>query len=720
MIAFPITLSDTSRFVLQKRYLQPGETPEGLFARVATTIAAAEKKDTDLWAQAFYDLMARRKFLPNSPTLANAGIPGRGCLSACFVCSPRDSMESILQVQKEWGLIEKWGGGVGMGLSKIRPRNDKITTTHGKSLGPIAIMRMYAASSDEITQGSFRRGAHMAQLHCTHPDIQAFIHCKDDDGLRLSSFNISVQLTDEFMHAVEEDKEWKLVSPRDGAVWKTVRAKQLWEEICLSAWKTGDPGVVFLDEVWRTQPNPQLGNIESSNPCGEENLEDHGNCCLGSLNLAEYVTSNGQLNYALLGEDIRTAVRFLDDVIEVNSFPLEVLRSVNLATRRIGLGVMGWADVLAYAGIPYDSPKALQWAEEVAAFLQKTAWACSAALAEERGAYPEYARSALKAGGSPPVRHSSVVTIAPTGTISRIAGCSSGIEPYYELAWWSHILWENQEGQSTKILDAPAPLRAQLGDLGLEEKKMQATLTEIADNPEKGKKTFAKYGIGLDAYKTAHEVSPEAHVRMQAAWQKYATNAVSKTVNLPREATVEDVSGAFMLAWKLKCRSVTVYRDGSKAMQVLETGKTKKPKDRPRRVAGVTERVRTGHGTLYTTINSQGGKPFEVFSALGKAGSCDAAFLEAISRLVSLSLRAGVSSEEVVKQLKGIVCHPVWDEGAKVESPVDAIALSMVRLDGEGVLEKGKLVESPCPECGGAMQRGEGCMTCLSCGRSEC
>ena len=386
--------------------------------------------------------MASLKFLPNSPTLVNAGT-GRGCLSACFVVSPEDGMESIMQVAHDAAMIEKWGGGIGFGLSKLRPRSDKISTTHGQACGPIAVMKLYSSVGATLTQGAFRLGAHMGQLRDSHPDVQEFIHCKDDDDT-LQNFNISVQITDGFMRAVEEDAEWPLINPRDelngegplNEVVATIPARELWEEIAESAWKTGDPGVAFIDRVWETAPNPQMGRIETSNPCGEEFLEDHGNCCLGSINLDKHVISpaeghvgNGDFDWNSLEETIRTSVRFLDDVIEVNEFPLPSLREVNLATRRIGLGVMGWADALVRLNIPYDSQEALDLAGKLGAFMNRMAWDESAKLAEERGPFPEYEQSALKERGLPPVRNSSVITIAPTGTISRIAGCSSGIEP---------------------------------------------------------------------------------------------------------------------------------------------------------------------------------------------------------------------------------------------------------------------------------------------------
>ena len=388
-----IDLSENARVILAQRYLQkdtdgePVETPEDLFHRVTNAIAAGEAKGArQIWAKRYYDLLTSLKFLPNSPTLVNAGTDGKGCLSACFVVSPEDTIESIMQVANDAAMIEKWGGGIGFGFSKLRPRNDSISTTHGMACGPIAVMKLYSAVGATLTQGSFRLGAHMGQLHISHPDVREFIHCKDDDA-SLQNFNISLQIPDSFMKAVENDTPWALINPRDGKTVEEVSAKDLWAEICDSAWKTGDPGVVFIDRVWETQPNPQLGNIETSNPCGEEFLENYGNCCLGSINLDRHI-GDGGFDWDALEDTIRTSVRFLDDVIEVNTFPLPKLRDVNLATRRIGLGIMGWADALVRLGVPYDSDEALDLADEVGGFINKTAWDESANLANERDRSP--------------------------------------------------------------------------------------------------------------------------------------------------------------------------------------------------------------------------------------------------------------------------------------------------------------------------------------------
>ena len=1138
-------LSENARVIMQQRYLmkgddgEPVEDPDGLFHRVSSAVAQGEMPEArKIWARRYYDLMASLKFLPNSPTLVNAGTGGRGCLSACFVVSPEDNMSSIMQVASDAAMIEKWGGGIGFGFSRLRPRRDRIATTHGEACGPIAVMKLYSSVGATLTQGAFRLGAHMGQLSITHPDVREFIHCKDNDDA-LQNFNISVQITDEFMRAVNNDEDWSFYNPRDvgdgpvNEVAGTVRARDLWREICESAWKTGDPGVVFIDRVWDTQPNPQMGDIQTSNPCvtgdtlvytgeglmpigelvgktpalsldsrsgaeasfaikvwqsgvkpvyrlvtregytlkltgdheiftargkvaasdlqrgdrirlldhkgyfgafgdrnlgltlgwltgdghidvkravlsfygedhkvapvlaeatqsvvagtgerptrnyptgvhttsagrgtvqstrlrdvvrgyglteqdwhhvpdvvyqgteemqrgylqalfgadgtvagknskkgvsvrlnssspellegvqrlllnfgiasriylrrsertaanyevvigkdnvlrfrdeigflneakndrlanriasygergfykerflatfdrleplgeepvydltepmthsfvangmvisncGEEFLENYGNCCLGSINLDKHVTADG-FDYDSLEDTVRTAVRFLDDVIEVNQFPMPKLREVNLATRRIGLGVMGWADALIRLGAPYDSQRALQLTEEVAGFINRTAWDESARLAAERGPFPEYENSALKARGLPPVRNSSVITIAPTGTISRLADCSSGIEPHFANAWWSNVLWQGGDGAGeagARLLDAPKSVWEALRERLDDEDQVRAVLEQLADAPDDAERIFTENGIDPAHFRTSMLISPEAHVRMQAAWQKYVTNSVSKTINLPNSATIEDVEEAYYLAWRTECKAVTVYRDGSKSMQVLETGKDAEaadaavaedanmdkngflvPRERPAAVLGITERVRTGHGTMYVTVNfDDDNKPFELFTAIGKAGGSEPAHLEGLSRMVSLCLRSGIDPNAIIYHLSGITSEPMWDSGVLIRSAEDGVAHVLKKhlngpnnpgesgTKGDGAAQLGlfttpKFAESStdympsagqanaaqpsgdyqrmhlradCATCPGRVIHQEGCLRCLDCNYTKC
>ena len=770
-------LSENARIILAQRYLmkdddgEPVEDPDGLFHRVSNAVAQGEKPEVrQIWAGRYYDLMTSLKFLPNSPTLVNAGTGGRGCLSACFVVSPEDNMTSIMQVATDAAMIEKWGGGIGFGFSRLRPRLDRIATTHGEACGPIAVMKLYSSVGATLTQGAFRLGAHMGQLNITHPDIQEFIHCKDNDDT-LANFNISVQITDDFMRAVDNDEDWTFYNPRDTGVGPvnesagTVRARDLWSEICESAWKTGDPGVVFMDRVWDTQPNPQMGDIQTSNPCGEEFLENYGNCCLGSINLDKHVSIDG-FDWDSLGDTVRTAVRFLDDVIEVNQFPMQKLREVNLATRRIGLGVMGWADALVRMGVPYDSKRALELTEELGKFIYDTAWDESARLASERGPFPEYETSALKTRGMPPVRNSSVITIAPTGTISRLSDCSSGIEPHFANAWWSNVLWKGIDGAGEageRLLDAPKSVWEALRERLADEEQVRAVLEQLADDPDGAERIFTENGIDPAHFRTSMLISPEAHVRMQAAWQKYVTNSVSKTINLPNSASLQDVEDAYYLAWETDCKAVTVYRDGSKSMQVLETGKDAAdtevdkdkngfmvPRERPATVLGITERVRTGHGTMYVTVNfDEDNKPFELFTAIGKAGGSEPAHLEGLSRLVTLCLRSGVDPNAIIYHLSGITSEPVWDNGVLIRSAEDGVAHVLRRhlkglnspgtasMESDGAAQLGLFTtpkfsepsaeyvpDAPlsggCPKCQGRVVHQEGCIRCLECGYTKC
>ena len=775
-----LVLSENAAHILERRYQRKDadgnliETPAELFRRVARAIAQGEDAPyRRTWEDRFYDLLTSLKFLPNSPTIVNAGT-GRGCLSACFVVSPEDNMESIMDVAHDAAMIEKWGGGIGFGFSKLRPRNDMIKTTHGHACGPIAVMKLYSSVGATLTQGAFRLGAHMGQLRDSHPDVLDFITCKDGDDT-LQNFNISVQITDAFMQAVKNDAEWPLINPRDegdgpaGEIVSTVRARDMWNAIAESAWKTGDPGVVFIDRVWETAPNPQMGQIETSNPCGEEFLEDYGNCCLGSINLDSHVR-DGAFDWDALEYTVRTSVRFLDDVINVNEFPLTKLREVNLATRRIGLGVMGWADALVRMNIPYDSQRGLDLADELGDFLNRVAWDESANLARERGPFPEYERSALAARGMPPVRNSSVITIAPTGTISRLAGCSSGIEPHFALAWWSNVLWQDQESSASRLLDAPVSITESLNAALGDEARVRHALERITNNPDDAEDILREHGLDPAVYRTAMAISPEAHIRMQAIWQKHVTNSVSKTINLPNSATVQDVRAAYELAWETGCKAVTVYRDGSKSMQVLETSADAADetdtqpaplvrRDRPASILGFTDRVRTGHGNMYVTITfDQDDKPFEVFTALGKAGGCDSANLEAVSRLASLALRAGISPDQIIEQLRGITCCPAWDDGNLIRSAPDAMASVLANHlsnghpaidapapDGASGTSRPSAVQpglfaSPaannasstpaaiapaaltirCPKCPGNLIPQEGCLNCLDCGYSKC
>ena len=546
-------LTDTAQAILKERYLHNGETPDGMLQRVALTVAeAAPPEEREEAAAEHYDLMANLHFLPNSPTLVNAGRE-KGCLSACFVLSPEDNMESIGKTISDAMMVSKWGGGIGFGFSKLRPKGDAIASTHKVACGPISVMEMISFVNERVTQGSFRQGAHMGQLHITHPDILDFIVSKRS-GL-LSNFNISVQIPDSFMEDLRArpNTPHLVTNPATKERWRIGKTvKQVWDMICEEAWNTGDPGVVFIDRVHETAPNPELEAIQTSNPCGEEFLENYGSCNLGSLNLTKFV-KHGKFDWLGFHEAAYAAVRFLDHVIDVNTFPLPALRHVNQSTRRIGLGVMGWTDALDMMGMEYDSGEARTLARAMSLNLTSAAKRESARLADRYGAYPiDRARNGRKKN----LRHSSLTTIAPTGSISRIAGVSSGIEPHMAEAWVSRILWKSQDAADTReFFDAPLAIREAAGTSAL-------TVEDLNALAFKGEMAQVRKNC-------AHALSPAAHATMLAAWQVGVMNSVSKTINLPKAAGVEDIEAIFMLGYDERCKAMTVYRDGSIEGQVL-------------------------------------------------------------------------------------------------------------------------------------------------------
>ena len=549
--------------LLESRYLQD-EDVEGMFQRVAHAAASRERERMH-WYVRFHDMMRSLRFLPNTPTLVHAGRhEGKRSLSACFVDSPQDNLLDITRIGYEIPHIESAGGGMGWGLSNLRPKGDLVNGRPG-ACGPLAVLQWYAQAGRTFTQGATRPGAHMAQLDVSHPDIMEFIHAKDnctspDDPL--ANVNISVRIPDAFMTSVAvDDREWKLINPRTNGAVGTLPARDIWRAICESAWRTGDPGIVFQDRI--EEPNPQYGRIISSNPCAEQMLEDGGSCNLGSLDLSKYVGTTSRYGHRSFAHndfiaDIHTAVRFLDNIIDINWFPFEKLREVNQGTRRIGLGVMGWADALAELGIPYDSDDALALAHETGRILRREAHLASAYLATEKGE--------LRPGYD--YRNSATTTIAPTGSISIIAGCSSGIEPHYALFNTRKALWTTDgKSHEAEVLEMPQVIRRALGD--------KLPPESMARSDAWVQREYVVHHGGeelLDICRTAMEISPEAHVYMQAAWQEHIDNGVSKTVNLPWNATVDDVEFVYKLAYHAKCKASSIYRDGSKGTQVLSSG----------------------------------------------------------------------------------------------------------------------------------------------------
>ena len=737
--------------VLQKRYLKkdsegkPTETPEELFYRVAENIAQADKiyshdKDIEPVIEEFYTAMANLLFLPNSPTLMNAGRELQQ-LSACFVLPIEDSMESIFETLKATALIHKSGGGTGFSFSRLRPKNDIVASTSGVSSGPVSFMQVYNAATEAIKQGGTRRGANMAILRVDHPDIMEFITCKDSNEA-LSNFNISVALTEEFMNAVEEDSEYYLKNPRTGQPCGTLRAKEVFEKIVEQAWKNGEPGIVFIDRINESNPTPAIGEIESTNPCGEQPLLPYESCNLGSINLAKMVTPNKEINWKLLEKTVRTAVHFLDNVIDMNKFPIPEIEKMTKGNRKIGLGVMGWADMLIQLEISYCSVEALRLAEKVMSFIQKIARETSKELARERGPFPNFSKSIFADGE--PIRNATLTTIAPTGSIGLIAGASGGIEPLFALAYKrAHILGGEELIEVNPYFEEIAKREGFYSEELLKRIIEKGTIQDIKEISGHIRRIFV----------TALDISPEVHIRMQATFQKYVDNAVSKTVNFPNSATKQDVAKVYLLAYQLGCKGVTVYRDRSREKQVLNIGdkdkkfKERKPRQRPAITHGATLRMNTGCGKMYVTINEDNSGICEVFSQLGKTGGCTASQVEAISRLVSLALRCGVEQQEIINQLKGIRCPtPMLAEGTAILSCADAIAKGLEYyikeknipdlFSSESSSEQSKVSYKEnekrinnlkflgtcpqCPECGEMLVVNEGCVLCNSCGYSRC
>ena len=544
--------------LLRQRYLMPGETPDGMFRRVADAVAVEfSPEERAHWSNVYFDMMSGGRFLPNTPTLVHAGRDNGKCLSACFVDSPDDNLADIVRILSEIPQIESAGGGIGWGLSRLRPAGDQVGEWVG-ACGPINVLRLYALAGGTFTQGAVRPGAHMAQLRCDHPDIMDFIDSKPHDAHGLHNVNISVQITDDFVACLERDGHFPLVNPRTGDIVSKPRASDIWGAISNAAWACGDPGVAFIDRVNRAHPNPHAGPIRSSNPCGEEWLEDGNSCNLGSINLAAHLLQRGDntdIDWQKLEQTIIAAVRFLDGVIDINHFPFLRQHEMAHAFRRIGLGVMGWADALAYMGIPYDSLDALNLADSLGGFIRGRAHSASFALGQERGPAERCAR-----------RNSSVTTIAPTGSISIIAGCSSGIEPHYALFTERH--WTNGS-----MLEMPAPLAAALEVNG--DDAREAVWRTMVDLPRDEQRAYVKAHAGAafaDTLRTAHDIAPEWHIRMAAAWQRTTDNGVSKTVNLPHDAKPADIGRLYLMAYELGLKAVSVYRDGSLDHQILCAG----------------------------------------------------------------------------------------------------------------------------------------------------
>jgi ribonucleoside-diphosphate reductase alpha chain len=754
-----VTLSPNARTVLEKRYLvkdatgKPIEKPEDMFWRVATTVAEADRRygasdgAVQALAEEFYFLMTQRRFEPNSPTLMNAGRP-LGQLSACFVLPVDDALSNgqsgIYDTLRSMALIHQSGGGTGFSFSRLRPRGSMVRSTTGVASGPVSFMELYDGSTNAVKQGGTRRGANMGILRVDHPDVLEFISAKED-LTKITNFNISVGVTTKFMDALKADGMYDLVDPTTGKVTGQLKARDVWDKMILGAWRTGEPGVFFIDEANRYNPVPHLGSYEATNPCGEQPLLPYDVCNLGSVNVGHYVV-NGQVDWDAMRRDIALSTHFLDNIIDVNRYPLPEIDALSKRIRRIGLGVMGFADMLVRLGIPYDSTEGVEMGRKVMEFLDVEGKKESERLAKERGAFPEWAQSiwgpdetcARDANGQrirpmQLLRNCNVTTVAPTGTISIIAGCSSGLEPLFAVAFM-----RNQAGVMMPDVNedfvAIAKSEGWYSD-ALMERIAKTGSVKHDEVPARWQRVFT----------TANEISPEYHIRMQAAFQQHCDSAISKTTNFSHAATVDDVRAIYELAYDMKCKGVTVYRDGSRDGQVLSTGTTQaaaakrdgapaaapasgeaKPesakevvalkreigelqgtiaelqneldrtkkalfsaeaenanrrgkRSRPDVLRGTTIRKDTPLGTMFVNITEdEKGQPFEIFLNLGKAGGSAMADAEAIGRLISLALRSGISVQEIHRQLRGISSDRAVGLGPnKVLSMPDAVGIAL-------------------------------------------
>ena len=740
--ATPVSFGKNALTVLEKRYLikdetgKPTERPEDLFWRVASVVAEAERrygasdKRIQQTAEQFYELMTERRFEPNSPTLMNAGRP-LGQLSACFVLPVSDALsnghDGIYDTLVSMALIHQSGGGTGFSFSRLRPKGSMVRSTTGVASGPVSFMKLYDASTDAVKQGGTRRGANMGILRVDHPDILEFITCKED-LTQVVNFNISVAVTEKFMDAVKAGTEYELVDPGTGKVSGTLDAAMVWNKMIEGAWRTGEPGVFFVDEANRYNPVPHLGAYEATNPCGEQPLLAYDVCNLGSINVGFYV-KDGKMDWDAFKRDVHLSTHFLDNIIDVNKFPLEEIDALSKRIRRIGLGVMGFADMLVRLGIPYDSPEGVEMGRRVMEFLDQEAKKESERLANERGPFPEWARSiwgpdetcARDAEGKrirpmQLLRNCNVTTVAPTGTISIIAGCSSGLEPLFAVAFM-----RNQAGvMMPDVNDDFVAIARKEGwySEALMEKIAREGRVDFDEVPKRWQRVFV----------TANQIAPQWHMRMQAAFQQHCDSAISKTTNFAHTATVDDVRKIYEMAYELRAKGVTVYRDGSRDNQVLSTGATEKAKaeregastsekravgelagqlaeanveierlkralydaeaenanrrakrSRPDALKGTTRRMETPLGTMYVNITEDDrGQPFEVFITLGKAGGAAMADVEAMGRLISLALRSGIPIEAVYRQLRGIASdRPIGLGPNKVLSVPDAIGIAI-------------------------------------------
>lgn len=779
-------INDNAVKVLEKRYLSRDEngnlteSVEGMFKRVAEAIAEKDGTTGDELKKltgTYYEMMANLEFLPNSPTLMNAGRP-LGQLSACFVLPIEDSMEGIFDSIKNAALIHKSGGGTGFSFSRLRPKGASVNSTGGVASGPISFMKVFNAATEAVKQGGTRRGANMGILRVDHPDILEFITSKKDNT-EITNFNLSVGLTEKFMEAIKNDEDYALIDPTTREECGRLKAKEVFDLIVDMAWNNGEPGIIFLDRLNRDNVTPAMGEIESTNPCGEQPLLPYEACNLGSINLSQLVKEQGKkkvVEFDKLKQIVHNAVSFLDNVIEANKYPLPEIDNMTRGTRKIGLGVMGWADMLCKLGIPYNSEDAIALAENIMGFINDEAKKESLKIAEKKGVFPFFDKSIFAEKGVR-LRNATTTTIAPTGTLSLIAGVSSGVEPIFALTYIRNVMDNQELVEVNPYFKEVAQKEGFYSEELMKKIAKKGTIHGLKEVPEHIQKVFV----------TAHDISPDWHIRMQAAFQKHTDNAVSKTVNLPHDATREDVREVFVKAYTLNCKGVTIYRDGSRDMQVLNIGKVKGkettenasaeaavveenankatkiiPRPRPQITTGFTEKVKIGCGNLYVTVNYDENGICEVFTNTGRAGGCPSQS-EATARLVSVALRSGIDVESVVEQLKGIRCpSTIRQKGLNVLSCPDAIGRLIEKVakiqsgreesttaklpanaevktilpetDCESNCEACAMTDfcnnperahseglpTTCHECGSVLEHEGGCVICRNCGYSKC
>lgn len=760
---FEPVISQNSLTVLERRYLKKDDTgkaieaPRDMFMRVAKTIASVDKTydknaDTDALAKKFYNMIANFEFMPNSPTLMNAG-RDLGQLSACFVLPVEDNMEGIFESIKNTALIHKSGGGTGFSFSRLRPSGDLVKSTSGVSSGPISFMRAFDAATETVKQGGTRRGANMGILRVDHPDVLHFIDAKLKEG-ELANFNTSVAITDKFMDALEKNKDYDLINPRDKKVAGKLNAREVFDKIVTNAWGNGEPGIIFIDRMNKYNPTPEIGEIESTNPCGEQPLLPYESCNLGSINLGKVVKCSAadgktSVDWDKLEQLSHDGLHFLDNVIDLNRYPLPQIDKMTRSNRKIGFGVMGFADMLIKLGIPYNSEKALTLGRKIMKFVDEKSKEESRILAKIRGAFPNFEKSVFAKRGEEPIRNATTTTIAPTGTISIISNASSGIEPLFAVCYERNVMDNDILIEVHPEFEKIAKERGFYSEDLMKRIANAGNIAEFDEIPKDVK----------DIFVTAHDVTPEQHINLQAAFQEYTDNAVSKTINFPHEATRDDIYNAYILAYKTGCKGVTVYRDGSRNEQVLSTGKTKekksgevqgeiiyetkiKPRPRPEVVVGTTEKIPTGLGDMYITINEDPEGMCELFVSHGKSGGEATAMNEAIGRLISIALRSRVEPKVIAKHLKGIRgASPVWQNGELILSCPDAIGKAIDRyverskklnLDFDTNInptvvpkkkievDQDQLLSELCPDCGGQIEYESGCFVCRGCGYSKC